>query len=269
MTKRTSEFNPRQYWEARLSGDCGLADVGFRGLGKSYNAWLYRVRRRVFMRLMRAQRLNFPVLDVLDVGSGTGFYLDCLTELGVHNLVGCDIASFVVGSLTEKYPAHEFIQLDIGGNIERLKLRRFDIISAFDVLFHIVDDSGYERAIHNISALLKPGGLFVFSENFLRGHTVRAEHQVSRPLEEIEHLLEEAGFDIEERWPMFYLMNYPIDSHSSVAQRAWQLMARMIAQHDGLGFLIGALLFPLELCCVRLCREGPSTEVMICSKSAR
>jgi hypothetical protein len=87
-------------------------------------------------------------------------------------------------------------------------------------------------------------------------------------LEEIEHLLEEAGFDIKERWPMFYLMNYPIDSHSSVAQRAWQLMARMIALHDGLGFLIGALLFPLELCCVRLCREGPSTEVMICSKSA-
>ena len=38
-----------------------------------------------------------------------------------------------------------------------------------DVLFHIVDDEGYARAIRNLAALLAPGGLLVLTENFLTG----------------------------------------------------------------------------------------------------
>ncbi len=54
-----------------------------------------------------------------------------------------------------------------------------------DVLFHIVDDEGYARAIRNLAALLAPGGLLVLTENFLHRDTGRARHEVDRSLEEI------------------------------------------------------------------------------------
>ena len=63
------------------------------------------------------------------------------------------------------------------------------MISAMDVLFHIVDDDGYAQAIHNLARMLAPGGLLVFTENLLHGRTDRAEHQTSRSLEAVSSLL--------------------------------------------------------------------------------
>jgi SAM-dependent methyltransferase len=227
---------------------------------------LYRVRKRVFRRNVGRLPVDFSQANVLDIGSGVGFYIERWKELGVKHITGADITQVVVQRLSHKYPDSKFVQVDIGGDDAALEGYTFDIISTFDVLFHIVDDARFARAIQNIAARLKPGGLFIFSDNFLHGEPVRVPIQVSRALTDIEQLLRENNLEVVERRPMFVLMANPIDSNNTFLKLFWRLVAGLAARSEALGFMIGAILYPVELLCTALLRESPTTEMMICRK---
>jgi SAM-dependent methyltransferase len=263
-----TDTDPLEYWEGRLGKGLDLSRVGYLGLGRWYNHWLYAVRRRVFLRELRAAPIELSRSDILDVGSGSGFYIDRWKELGVRSVVGSDLTRTATEGLRARYPADECHRLDIGGSIGPLGGRRFDAVSAMDVLFHIVDDERFAQAIRNICALLKPGGLFVFSDNFVRGGTVRAAHQVSRSRWTIERALDEGGFEVLRRVPMAVLMNYPVDAATSFGPACWRVLARAVAAHEALGFAVGAALLPVELICVSAMRESPTTEMMVCRSRA-
>lgn len=81
----------------------------------------------------------------------------------------------------QKYPSNDFIKLDIGQDLlpEDLSAKKFDIRSAFDVLFHMTDDVRYQNAISNISYPLRKDGIFMLTKNFLHNYTVRCQHQVN------------------------------------------------------------------------------------------
>jgi len=263
---KTIESDPREYWEARLKKNFGLDSVGLIGLGKHYNEWLYKIRANVFLRRMKAMDVDFSRLDVLDIGSGTGFYVGRWKDLGVKRIVGADIASVAVENLRRKYPGDEFHQLDIGDDIQAIENHRFDIVSAFDVLFHIVDNERFEKAIRNIYSVLKPGGLFILSDNFLHQETIISATQASRSLHDIESILNDTGFKIVGRVPMFVVMNYPVDSTTRFLKTLWRVMAKVISIHEFFGWVAGATLYPVELICVSSMRESPTTEMMICRK---
>jgi SAM-dependent methyltransferase len=142
----------------------------------------------------------------------------------------------------------------------------FDTVSAFDVLFHIVDDVEYARAFGNIARLVKPGGWFLWSDNFLRHPTERISHQASRPLAESVRHVESAGFEVVDRIPMFVLMNYPADTSSRLARWAWTAMVAPAMLGEPFGWALGAALYPIERRLVKLRKEGPSTELMVCRK---
>jgi SAM-dependent methyltransferase len=257
----------RSYWEARLDGAYSLDGVGWLGLGEPFNRWMYRVRRRLFLNRMRPLVHGRP-LDVLDVGSGTGFYVERWLELGADSVTGSDITSTAVDRLRGRFPDQEFRRLDVSGEGERLEPERFDAISAMDVLFHITDDAAYERAIGNLAYMLKPGGVLVLSENFVHGPALRSGHQVSRPLETIEGLVRAAGLTPVWRRPVFFLMNGPADSHSRLLRGSWGLTSRLLGRWPSAGAVLGALLAPIELVLASVRREGPSTEMMACRKVA-
>lgn len=263
------KFDAKSYWESRLSKDWGLHGVGYAGYGTAFNRWLYRVRRRVFLREVRRLKLDWAKTRVLDVGSGTGFYLDAWRSLGVGSLSGCDFTSVAVKQLQAQYPECHITQLDIGsrGATAALRGETFDLISAFDVLFHIVDDRAYRQALLNIAQLIRMGGYFLFSDNFLHGKTVRSEHQVSRSLEEIEAYLEEAGLQIMRRVPMFFFMNAPLDVLARWPLLLWRAAMAPVHLLPLLGHVYGALLFPLEVLLTGTLNESPSTEMVLCRKA--
>ena len=244
----------------------GLHGVGYIGLSKQYNNWLYKIKKTVFLRKIQSHNLDYPNCDILDVGSGTGFYIDRWKEIGVRNIVGTDITSVAVENLRSKHPDVDFHQIDVGTNVQAIENLRFDVVSAFDVLYHIVDDIKYEKAISNISFLLKPNGLFIWSDNFLHNKTVRATHQVSRSLLSIEKLLDASGFEILERSPMFYIMNGPIDTNNHLNKIFWKIISLSVSRSEFIGYVIGALLYPFELMLTLFTKESPSTEIMICKK---
>ncbi len=257
-------FDPERYWSERLGQTFSLAGVGWIGMGEPFNRWMYAVRRRVFRRAIRG-RLDFEHARVLDVGSGTGFYVGLWRELGVTDITGSDLPMVAVERLRARFPDVRFEQLDISAS--RVELDGpFDAISAMDTLFHVVDDEAYARAARNLAALLAPHGRLVFTENLLHGETQRTEYQVSRSLGQVEGLLRDAGLEIEQRRPVFVLMNNPIDSDSGLLRRTWTAVNLLVRRGPRWGYVVGGVLYPVDVALTRLVAEGPSTEIVVCRK---
>lgn len=259
----------RDYWERRLRDHFTLEGVGYLRLGRRYNEWMYRVRGEVFDRVVAEETAAMPrPLTVLEVGAGTGFYVERWLAMGAK-VTGVDLTDVAIQNLTRRFPEGRFLQCDIGAPLRGSladAVHDYDVVSAFDVLFHIVDDTAYARALENIGQLLKPGGLFIWSDNFVHQEAIRVDHQVSRSLPEIEAALDRAGFDVVRRVPMFVLMNYPADTRSRLVRWAWTAMVAPALLSDRLGGLLGRLLYPIERRLLRSRTESPSTELMVCRK---
>lgn len=263
----TREFDPASYWEDRLGGDFSLHGVGYRGLGLRYNEWLYRVRARVFRRAVRAIGIPLESARVLDVGSGTGFYVEQWQRLGIRSIVASDLTAVACDRLRQRFPSIEVRRLDLGDAEDAFPTAAFDVASAFDVLFHIVDDERFDRAVANLGRWVRPGGYLVCSDNFLRAGERRGRHQVSRSRERIEGSLAAAGFRIVERRATFVLMNAPVDSDSRWHWRFWRGLEAVVRHHDVRGAVVGAALYPLEAGLTARRREGPSTELVVCLRT--
>lgn len=262
----SSTFNPSEYWEERLRTNPGITGVGYTSLGAGYNRWLYRVRRKVFLRVLRARGVDWSKATVLDIGSGRGFYIELWKEAGASRIVGSDLTEVATAELKARFPQQEFLKLDIGGELPGSWRNSFDAVSAFDIFFHIVNDGRYKLALQNIQTALRPGGWFFFSDLAVHGPTRRSAHMVSRSLWEIEDMLRELGFQIVDRVPMFVLLNQPLDTGGKIHPFLWQLFERTVRICKPVGYLAGALAYPLELVLTNLCHESRTTEIFICRK---
>lgn len=259
----TIEF---EYWERRLAENPGLTGVGYLALGENYNKWLYRIRKRVFFRYCRSLNMDWNRANVLDIGSGTGFYVRLWEQLGVRDVSGSDLTEFAVCRLRKVFPGRRIHKFDIGSHPLSVEAGHYDAASAFDVLFHVVCDDRFARAIENVYRLLAPGGFFLFSDNFLHFQERRHQHQVHRNLDRVVEVLQNAGFKIVTRKPVFVLMNQPVDTRSNAIRFLWKLVMAPVRRSEWAGLVIGGLVFPLELLLTRFLDESPTTEIMICQK---
>jgi len=261
-------FDAKTYWEDRLSEDYSLHGVGRLNWGIQWNRWMYRVRRHVFLRLVRELSRDLATARVLDVGSGTGFYIERWRELGVPDITGSDITEVAVAQLEKRFPDNRFFRMNIGEDIGPVANDRFDFVTCMDVMIHIVDDTLYQNALTNMCKLLDPGGRLIFSDLFLHAPARRFEYIVHRPLDAVEDACRLAGFEIVERRPMFVLMNEPVDSNSRLLKTEYGLLGRVIRRFPPLGSPAGAMMYPLEILLTSTLRESPATEIMVCRKPA-
>lgn len=201
---------------------------------------------------------------VLVCGSGTGHYVREWLRAGAAQVVGSDFSDVAVRRLRNEFPGIRIRQLDIGTCELPTRLGRYDVVSASDVLFHMVAADAYDRAIRNCYACCRPGGYFVFSELFLR-RRARVPHMVSRTLGEITDALRSTGFIVVDRVPMFVLMNYQADA-GTLVRLAWSAIIAPATVSDWAGELLGRSLAMLERALSRHCAESPTTEVMLCRR---
>jgi SAM-dependent methyltransferase len=261
-----ARFQPVRYWEEMHRSNVGFAAVGFGVLGTPFNTWMYRVRRRVLRRALRRAAIRADGASVLDVGTGTGFYVREWQRLRAGTVTGVDVSAAAVERLREEIPEATFLEADISDPSADALRDDYDIVSAFDVLFHIVDDARFDRAIEHLGRLTRRGGHLLLSENFLRGATVRTDHQVSRTRAEIDRALSGAGFEAIVRLPVFVLLNSPVDSRSRLLNLFWRGLAGVSRRNHTLGGLLAAGLYVPELALTALLREGPSTELVVCRR---
>lgn len=261
-----TSFDTRAYWENRLGADWSLQGVGFRRMGRSFNQWAYRLRGERFTAVVEQFLPDLSTARVLDIGSGTGFYIDAWRRIGVGEIVGMDLTEAAVTKLRTAFPEVEFVHHDISEAVDGLPANSFDVVSSMDVMFHIVDNDRFSTALRHVVGLLKPGGYFVWSDFFVHGRETVGGHIAWRSLYRIEELLRRAGLEVVARRPLFYWMNEPRDTSSRAVLAAWKGLMWLGSSNDRAGEILGRGLYHLDR---ELCRrrdEGPSTEIMVCRK---
>ena len=257
----------RALWDERLRSNTGESSVGCAGFGVQYNRWLYRLRARVFSRTVKRLWPGDANIRVLDVGTGTGFYIRQWQRHGVHRIEGLDFSPSGIEILRQRFPGVPFHLADIGQQPLEIEQGAYDVVSAFDVLFHIVDDARYQAAMNNLVRCLKPGGILLFTENFVHHERPRvSDYHYSRTLHDIERTARDAGLVMEQRHPIFVLMNAPDDSTHPALTLWWRMVSKVAQRGEWLGWLAGACLFPLDGVLTRVLREGPSTELAVCRR---
>ncbi len=262
------ELNQRQYWDGRLREHWGPEGVGSVVYGRRFNQWRYRVRRVAFRRLVQELGLDLPGLNVLDVGCGTGFYLEQWRALGVSKLAGLDIADSAIRRLAPAFPEAAFYRCDVSATPSPLPADSFDVASAIDVLPHLVDDARYATALRSLHRALREDGLLICSDAFLHGSDKRYENYwKGRSLANVETAMRGCGFRVLGRRPMSVLMAAPNDTRRPERNESiWNSLTLPVRRSEVAGFVAGALLYPIELSLVLLLDESPAIEFMICQK---
>lgn len=268
-------YNPKEYWSKHLEKNFSLSGVGFTQFGKDYNIWKYRMRKKVLERVISEFKINVPNAKILDLGCGSGFYVDIWYRKGVKSLVGIDITAISIRELSTKYPNFDFYEADITSPslIDTLPLdrRKFDVITIFDVLFRIVDDSKFEQAIKNINMLCSEDGLIFITDIFPYKRPYVIFYQKSRTLKNYVRVLSRNNIKIVDRIPVHYLLNAPLDVSNKLLQKIllriwWRGIVRIIERKT---HLLGPIFFELDSILTRLFKESPSTEMIICKPESK
>src|SRR3989338_5651039 len=203
-------FDPKTYWENRLSGEFSIVGIGYNTLGMAFNKWLVRACEDNFIKIKEDFNLDLSNNSILDIGCGTGVYINLYLKNGASDVTGLDITKVSIENLKLKYPIAKFYNVDISDKNLKIK-KNFDIISAFAVLYHIVDEKKFDQAIKNIRKLSKVGSKIIISDNFLKVNLDGTDHQKSRTLNRYRGILEKNGIKIIKIYPIYYFLNAPCD----------------------------------------------------------
>ena len=277
---RKFKYIPEEYWERRLAGNFTLGGVGNLSFGTEYNKWLYRARIRTLKRLLNKNKIDLRGKRLLEIGSGTGFYIDYWKRWGISDLTGIDITQKSVKELSKKYPELRFIKEDIASKVLSFE-GKFDIITIFDVLFHIVDEEKFNQVIKNLKKFSHQGTLIFITDCFLSNDFYfKQSHVKIRSLNRYLEALKINEIKVIEIRPTFYFMSNPIDRYpiKNIFMRKiifynWLFISKAIWLFNKLGclgkminFIIGASLYYLDGIILKYRKEGPSDKLMLAEK---
>src|SRR5262249_15166974 len=209
-------FIPKRYWERRLTEHPDITGVGYLGRSQIFAAYQYAARKLQLENALRQYGLlDLSGRSVLDVGSGTGIWLHYWHQHHGERVVGLDFAQPSIERLKTLFPDDLIVQADL--TVTPLPLPadlRFDLISAMDVLLHIVDPEGFARAIANLAALATPGGWLLISDPIVEGTGYVPVHHSTydrvRTIATYQTALEANGFKIESIRPATVLLFGPL-----------------------------------------------------------
>lgn len=201
-----SGLDTQRFWEDRLRTNPNLRGTGHRAFDLNYNQWLYQAQWDSLDLLFGKHQVKLQGRSVLDVGSGTGFYLGYYIEHGAEPIYGLDITETSVQYLQKTYPQGYFSTCDISE--QNLPLQRsFGLVSAMSVLYHVVDDARFESAVTNLCTHLDPGGYLLLTDTFRRSLVPTARHARFRSMQSYQTIFARHNITVLDVLPIYYLMN--------------------------------------------------------------
>jgi SAM-dependent methyltransferase len=160
-------------WHRASPASLSDADTIAAERGSLATRFHYNAVENSIIECLAGRNLPRPV-RVLDVGSGAGHWIDFYFEVfGAEEAVGIEISEPAVQALVERYadvPGVTIVEADIGDRGFELD-GEFEIVNAIGVMFHLVDDDRWERAVAALGRRLAPGGVFVVGGHF--GHVTQ------------------------------------------------------------------------------------------------
>lgn len=145
METREGLFAPQHYWEQRLLMHPYITGVGYLGRAPKFVEYQYRMRMYQVESILRYYGLtDLEGRSVLDIGSGTCIWLNFWHQHGASCVVGLDFAQPSIDRLKTQFPNDLIVQADVSvAPLTLTETMGLDVISAFDVLLHIVDPNGF------------------------------------------------------------------------------------------------------------------------------
>ena len=149
-----NNFDPQNYWEKRLAENPNLLGTGHRAFSLAYNQILYQAQIDCLDALLNKHEISVQNQTVLDVGSGTGFFVDYYLNKGAR-VIGLDLTEASVKFLKRNFPTCQFFQADVSE--KKLPVNRsVNLVSVISVFYHIVDDLRFQRAVKNLIDIAAP-----------------------------------------------------------------------------------------------------------------
>jgi SAM-dependent methyltransferase len=213
-------YTPKEFWDRRLAEQFDLRGTGETGLSLAYNRACYDLRRDVLERALRQSGADPRGRSVLDVGCGTGFFTAYYLARGAR-VTGVDIAPTSVERLRARFPGARFLLADVS---EVEVEGTFDLVNAFDVLYHIVEDARWEAAVRRLGNAVAAGGWLLVTDTFAPLGAIAA-HNRMRPLAEYRRVLEPLGFSLGSPRPTHVLLNRELGPFRFLNRAPWLLLA--------------------------------------------
>lgn len=276
MTTLGATYQARDYWSARIRGDGALSNVGQQALGP-YNRFTYPLRLEALGRALSG--IAQHGCRVFDAGFGEGVYLDWWRRRGAGRIAGVDFSPRAVQAGLVRHPECDLRVGDLSVPGDLRGFGGFDVVTAIDVLYHIVDDGAWAIAVQNLLSLVDGTGVMVFSDKFPReGSWQNFPHVRRRSFDMWQSVIEAGGFKVIRRVPVFVLMDDPIPcgSHpwlARVARAQWRVSGRLIRQlaplprlQHAVAATIAMAQLPPERILVRLLNRTPNLELAVCRR---
>ena len=266
-----SDYDPATYWESRYK-HFDITSSGHKDLPIQYNAWLYRMKKKKIHRLARQHCDDFSTAEFIELGCGTGVYVEMWKELGVRSLKGLDIAPNAISQLKERHPEYSFHSEDLSDETlsQRYGKDRYDVVTVIGVLVHIINDEQFRSAVNNIAELMKKDGSVLVSDYLVRGEAdENPAHMNFRSLDGFVQAFNEAGLEMVRQVPLYFFMINPFDTPSFIGRfflpRFYSLTSRMIYRFPG---FTGYVLYHIDSLITRILRHGPSEKLFVFRKVA-
>jgi len=152
-------YKADEYWRDRLSNyGNSIRGVGDESLSEKDNQIAYTEAAQIFIDYCSKLNIDFTKANVLEIGCGTGFYTQILSDFGVKSYLGVDITDVLFPTLKDKFPGFNFIKKDI--TTDEI-FGEFDLIIMIDLIQHIVEYSKLNSAMNQIKSRLSNSGIFI------------------------------------------------------------------------------------------------------------
>ncbi len=198
-------FDASRYWSKRLHRSASLEATGTLPFDGRYQQWLYRLKEAAIRRVLRPWRDGLRGVSVLNVGCGGGYFEPFFAACGASRLMGVDFVASAVERLQADRPEFEYAVADLTQPLPAsLAGRSFDLVTAIDVLYHVVDDRRFTRALANLCSLCRPdGGLLLWTDAPGRAAERGATHCRYRDRSAYDNILADHGLSIARTTPMY------------------------------------------------------------------
>ena len=242
-----------------------LTGAGFRRKSVAFNRWVYKIRTDALYELFSKYEWPIKSRSVLDVGCGTGYFVEYWLNRKAHPVVGIDIAKTSIKKLRETFPAAEFHLIDLTEPNPNLN-ERFDYISVFDVLFHIVDDNLFAKAVENLASLCKPGCKIFVTDLFGSKTVAAVKHCRNRSRNIYLDVFSGSGFKLIDLRPLFFVLLPPSRLSNVVLRWAGILIWEAVTWITGwqsFGNLLGRILYGIDSVLRKMFKRGPGSHIAV------
>jgi len=228
--KNNKKFSYSNYWNNRLDKKFDIEGVGYIGLGKLYNSFLYKQREDILIFMIKKIFNNvLNNVNVLEFGPGIGYYTKIFKNYEVNYYRGIDISKKSIEEMNKKFDDFDFINGNVN-SINNYGDKKYNLIFGADVLLHITNEKDFLTTISNVSEKLKNNGYGIFMEpvsfNKIKN---TSEHFVIRSYDYYYKILGRYGLKIDKILPVSAFMNCPFDSDNDVFKKIFNAISAIFS----------------------------------------